>query len=109
MTPSPIVPTPPATTLSYEQSAALMQDFTFQGRVKVACLAYAQTITLEPTGSTAHNTRMRWAQSVYQNPMQVAQQITPPVVLNPNVQQNGSDITDDNLQGVVQVVVDNLM
>jgi len=112
MTPSPndpIVPIPPATTLSYQQSNYLMSNLNFQGRVKVSCLMYAQTIALEPTSTPAHNTRLRWANSVYQNPMQVATQITPPVVTNPNVQQEGSAISDEGLQAVVQVEVDSLM
>jgi hypothetical protein len=70
---------------------------------------YAQTITLEPTTTPAHNTRLRWAASVYQSPMQVSQSLTPPVVTNPNVQQEGSAITDAGLQTVVQVEVDALM
>lgn len=101
-----IVPTPPAETLDYDQSYALMSDAGFRGRVQVACLDFAQSITLEPTDSPAHNTRLKWAQSVYQSPPMVAAQVTPPVVMNPNVQQAGSAVTDDALQAAVQAVVD---
>lgn len=100
-----IVPIPPAETLSYNQSYQLMNDMGFRGRVQVACLAYAQSIILEPTDAPAHNTRLRWAQTVYQNPSAVAGNITPPVVMNPNVQLAGSDISDDGLLAVVQAVV----
>lgn len=105
----PIVPIPPATTLSYNQSYALMSDGNFRGRVQVACLAFAQAITLEGPDYPAHNTRLRWANSVFVNPSGVASQITPPTVMNPNVQQGGSAISDDDLQAAVQAVVNELM
>lgn len=108
-TTDPIVPIPPATVLDYDQSYALMSDGNFRGRVQVACLSYAQYITLEPSGAPAHNTRMRWAQSVFQNPPMVASQVTPPTVMNPNVQEAGSDVTDASLQAAVQAVVDAAM
>lgn len=108
-TADPIVPIPPATTLDYNQSYALMNNFDFRGRVQVACLSYAQYITLEPSNAPAHNTRLRWANSVFQNPNQVANQTTPPVVMNPNVQQAGSAVTDESLQAAVQAVVDEFM
>lgn len=110
MTPVPqeaavIVPIPPATTLDYTQSYALMNDSDFRGRVQVGCLAYAQTILLQPPTAPAHNTLLRWAQSVFAGPSVVAMQITPAVVLNPNVQQAGSDISDDDLQAAIQATV----
>lgn len=104
-----IVPIPPATTLDYTQSYALMNDLDFRGRVQVACLSYAQYITLEPSNAPAHNTRLRWANNVFQNPTMVASQTTPPVVMNPNVQQDGSAVTDASLQAAVQAVVDEFM
>lgn len=110
MTPTPrepavIVPIPPATTLNYTQSFTLMNDPDFIGRVQVACLAYAQTILLEPANAPAHNTLLRWATTVFAGPNVVAMQVTPAVTLNPNVQQAGSAITDDDLQAAVQAVV----
>ena len=104
-----IVPTPPATTLTHDQSAQLMNDATFRGRVKVSCLGYAQYISLEATNTPAHNSRFKWAQTVFANPDLVAGQITPPTVLNPNVQQAGSVITDADLDAAVQAVVDAVM
>lgn len=92
--------------LTYEESAALMADPVFQGRVKVACLSYAQYINYEDPASPGHNARFRWAQNMYNNPVFVAGQITPPTVMNPNVQEAGAAVTDQNLQAAVQAVVD---
>lgn len=102
--PAIIVPEPGAY-LTFDQSFALMNDANFRGRVQVACLNFAQQITGEGPGAAAHNTRLRWAQGVYQNPAQVAAQTTPPVVMNVNVQQAGSAIEDLALQAAVQYVV----
>lgn len=104
-TQAPIVPEPGGT-LTYEQSFALMNDSDFRGRVQVSCLSYAQVIIGEGPTAPAHNTRLRWANTVYQNPMQVAAQTTPPTVMNVNVQQAGSAISDQALQAAVQYVVD---
>lgn len=104
-----IVPIPPAGTLNYDQSFALMSDADFRGRVQVACLAYAQAITLQDPNTPAHNTLLKWANSVYQSPPMVATQITPPTVMNPNVQIAGSEIDDNNLQAAVQAVVNQIL
>lgn len=110
MTPAPpIVPIEPATILTYDQSAQLMQDSTFRGRVKVACLSYAQYISLEPTNVPAHNSRFKWAQRCVQAPDAIAAETVPPTVMNPNVQQAGSAVTDPDLQAAVQTVVDAIM
>lgn len=111
MTPSPdpIVPIPPATTLSYEQSNTLMQDFTFRGRVKVGCLHFADYIVDEPANVPAHNTRLKWAQSCFQNPDMIAAQIQPAVVMDGEVQQTGSVITDNALQTTVETVVNKML
>jgi hypothetical protein len=108
-TTDPIVPVPPATTLSYDQSASLMQDSGFRGRVKVACLSYAQYISLEATSTAAHNSRYRWATRCFQAPDQVGNEVVSPVVMNPNVAQAGSEVTDADLQAAVQAVVDAIM
>lgn len=105
----PIVPIPPAQTLTYDQSFTLMNDSDFRGRVQVACLTYAQVIISEGPTTAAHNTRLRWAQTVYQNPMQVAAQTTPPTVMNVNVQLAGSAIDDPSLQAAVQYVVNSTL
>lgn len=95
--------------MTYEESAALMSDFTFRGRVKVAVLKYAQSIMIEETTVPAHNTRERWALTAMQNPDGVATQIQPPTVMDPAVQQDGAAVTDAALQASVQAVVDKMM
>lgn len=101
-----ITPIPPATTLSLDQSAQLMKDFTFLGRVKSAALTYAQYLSLQPANSGA---KVRWMQQTMNQPDQMAQQLVSPVVLNPNVQQAGSTIDDPGLQAAVQSVADVMM
>ena len=104
-----ITPTPPATTLSYDQSAQLMTDLTFKGRVKTACLRYADSIMDEASTVTAHNTRMRWAANCFQNPDMVAGQIQPLTVQDPAVQAAGSGITDNALQAAVEGAINKMM
>jgi hypothetical protein len=104
-----IVPTPPDTALSYDQSAQLMTDMTFRGRVKVACLKYADSILNEASNMPAHNTRMKWAASCYVNPDMVAGQVQAPTVMDPAVQSAGSGIDDTSLQAAVEGVINQLM
>jgi hypothetical protein len=95
--------------LTYDESAALMTDQAFRGRVKVACLKYADSIMNEPTTTPAHNTRLRWATQCDQNPDGVATQIQPPTVMDAAVQDAGATITDTALQGSVEAVVNKLL
>ncbi|HZF24038.1 MAG TPA: hypothetical protein VE030_11310 [Burkholderiales bacterium] len=95
--------------LTYDQSNTLMQDAAFRGRVKVACLKYADSILNEAPTVPAHNTRYRWAQQCDQQPDQTALTITPPTVMDPAVQQDGSNITDTALQGSVETVINKLL
>jgi hypothetical protein len=104
-TPREIVPTPPATELSYDQSAQLTTDYTFRGRVKVACLKFATSIQDEASTVPAHTSRLRWAQNCYVQPDQVAGQVQNPTVLDPAVQSAGSGIDDAALQAAVEGVV----
>ncbi|HEY1242227.1 MAG TPA: hypothetical protein VGF16_16800 [Bryobacteraceae bacterium] len=92
--------------LTYDDSAQLMNDAQFRGRVKVAALTYAQYIALQPATSGA---RIRWAQQVMQQPDAMATVLTPPTVMNPNVQAAGAAITDPDLQSAVQAVADVMM
>lgn len=91
--------------MTYTESAALMNDMDFRGRVKVACLKFATAIMDESGEVPAHNTRMRWAQACYLSPDQTASQVTPPTVMDSAVQTDGADISDDALQGSVEAVV----
>jgi hypothetical protein len=95
--------------MTYEESAALMVDPEFRGRVKVACLKYADSIIGEPTGTPAHNTRLKWAQFCVQQPDQTAMQVQPPTVMDAEVQADGADITDVALQASVEVTVNKMM
>lgn len=95
--------------MTYEESAALMNDTAFRGRIKVCCLKYADSIIGEPTGSAAHNTRLRWAVQTMQAPEMTATQIQPPTVMDANVQFYGPEITDEALQSSVEAVVNKLM
>jgi hypothetical protein len=95
--------------MTYDESALLMTNLEFRGRVKVASLKYADSITLEANTVPAHNTRLRWAQQCFTQPDMVAGQIQPPVVMDPAVQLAGSDITDAALQGAVEGVVNKML
>jgi hypothetical protein len=95
--------------MTYEESAALMMDSTFRGRVKVSCLKYADSITNEANNVPAHGTRMRWAVNTMQQPDLVASNLTPPVTMDGAVQAAGAEITDDALQGSVEAVINKLM
>jgi len=91
--------------MTYEESAALMQDIVFRGRVKVAVLKYADSIMIEAASVPGHTSRLRWAQSAFQAPDQVAGQTQPPVIMDPAVQTAGAAITDLALQGAVEGVI----
>jgi hypothetical protein len=95
--------------MTYQESAALMVDQEFRGRVKVSALKYADSIMNEPETTAAHNTRLRWASNTMQQPDFVAASLQPPVVMDSAVQTAGSDITDVALQGSVEAVVNKLM
>jgi hypothetical protein len=95
--------------LTYETSAALMNDPAFRGRVKVACLKYAQFIMDEAPSVAAHSTRIKWAQQTMQSPDQAAAVTTPPTVMDTAVQAAGAAITDTALQSSVEVTVNKML
>jgi hypothetical protein len=88
--------------LSYDESSSLMTDMAFRGRVKVAVLRFAAYIADEGPGTPAHNTRLRWANTAFQNPDAIAMQAQPITVMDPSVQDQGAAIPDDQLQGAVE-------
>jgi hypothetical protein len=104
-----IVPTPPATTLTYDQSSQLMADMTFRGRVKVSVLTFANRIFAESATTPSHNSRYRWALKTYQQPDIVAAEAQQPTVMHANVQAAGSEVSDKDLQTAVEAVVGELM
>jgi len=95
--------------MTYSESAALTTDPDFRGRVKIACLKFADSIMIEASSTPAHNTRVRWAVGAMQVPDQVASQIQPPTVMDPAVQQDGAAVTDIALQAAVEGVVQKLL
>ena len=91
--------------MTYEESAALMVDPAFRGRVKVAGLKYATYIQGEVPNTAGHSSRYRWAQQMALTPDQVAAQIQPMVVMDGQVQTDGAAIGDPQLQTAVEAVV----
>ena len=94
---------------SYTESAALMNDPAFKGRVKVACLTYADYISGEAANVPAHTSRMRWAGMTMQNPDMAAANVTPTAVMDPAVQAAGGEIDDAGLQGAVENAVNKML
>ena len=95
--------------MTYEESALLMNDVTFRGRIKVAVLNYAVYIMNEAVSTPAHNSRYKWAQTCMQQPDMTAQQVQPSVVIDPAVQSAGAAIDDVALQVAVEGVVNKLI
>jgi hypothetical protein len=95
--------------MTYTESAALMTDADFRGRVKVSCLKFAQSIMDELGSIPAHNTQMRWATQCFQQPDIVAGQTQPPTVMDPGVQSAGAAIDDAGLQGAVEATINKMM
>ena len=95
--------------LTYTQSADLMNDPEFRGRIKVACLTFANYIFGEAVNVPAHNTRLKWAQQTLLMPDSVTGQVAPTVVMDPAVQQDGAEITDAALQSAVENAVNKLL
>jgi len=86
-----------------------MVDMNFRGRVKVAAMQFATAIMNEEPTIVAHNARLRWAQTMYQQPDAVASQLQTPTVMDPAVQSAGAQIEDAALQGAVEAVVNKLI
>jgi len=95
--------------MTYLESAALTADPEFRSRVKIAVLKYSDSILIEASSVPAHNTRVKWAQNAMQQPDMVANQIQPPTVMDPAVQQDGAAVSDASLQGAVEAVVNKLL
>jgi hypothetical protein len=95
--------------LTYEDSATLMNDATFRNRVKVACLNFATYITGEAPNVPAHSTRMKWAQQTLVSPEGAVATVTPTVVMDPAVQQDGAAITDAVLQSATENAINKLI
>ena len=95
--------------MTYEESAALMNDTAFRGRVKVACLKYSTYIMDEAANVPAHSTRIKWAQATMTNPDAAAAMVTPTCVMDGAVQQDGAAITDAALQSAVENSINKML
>ena len=91
--------------MTYEESAALMTDLVFRGRIKVSVVKYASSIASEDVSVQHHHARARWAASAKQQPDGVAGQVQPGVVMDPAIQAAGAEIEDVALQGAVEAEV----
>jgi hypothetical protein len=95
--------------MTYTESAALMIDMDFKGRIKVAALKFADSIFIEASSTAAHSSRLRWATNTFTQPDMAAGQLQPPTVMDPAVQTSGSEITDAGLQAAVEGVVNKML
>ena len=94
--------------MTYEESANLMTDLVFRGRIKVAMLKYVTYVFAEPPESAGHAARYRWSQAAAQQPDMQAASLQPLVVMDGQVQADGADITDAALQTSVEVVINKI-
>ena len=95
--------------LTYEESAKLMNDPIFKGRVKVACLKFSNYIMEEPGTTSAHGARSRWATGCINQPDATANTVTPPTVMDTAIQSAGSAVDDATLQSAVEKVINSLI
>lgn len=101
--------------LTYEQSAELMNNLIFRGRVKVACLKYADYIWGEAANTPGHSSRIKWAQQTFQMPDASAGQVTPTVVMDGAVQEadldpeGDSTIDDAGLQSATENAINKML
>jgi hypothetical protein len=94
--------------MTYDESALLMTNLQFRGRIRVAVLKYADYIMGESPAEAAHFTRVRWAQAAFQNPDNAALQVQPATVMDANVQEHGPEISDAALQSAVETTLNRL-
>jgi hypothetical protein len=95
--------------ITYDESAQLMNDVSFRGRVKVACLKFATYIQAEPDTTPAHPTRLRWAQNTALAPDGIAAQVAPSVVMDDKVQTQGASISDADLQTATETAINKIL
>ena len=92
--------------LSFAESASLMVDPQFRGRIKVACLAYASRIL---AGQGATPPLPSWSIQAYNSPDQIAQNVQPATVMEPGVQSIGGTIDDGGLAFSVENAVQKMV
>jgi hypothetical protein len=86
-----------------------MNDAVFRGRVKCACLKFADYVLGEAPNVPAHNSRQKWASNTVIAPDVSANLVTPTVVMDAAVQDAGAGITDAALQGVVETAINKML
>jgi hypothetical protein len=91
--------------LDSTQSAALMRDTVFQGRIKFFATKYADFVSLEAPTTERHTAAIRWVQRMYAQPDLVAGELQPLVVADPAVQAAGAEITDAALGPAVEAAI----
>jgi hypothetical protein len=82
-----------------------MSDMTFRGRIKVACLKYADSISISSVAVSSHTASVKWAFRCFQMPDTVAGEVQSPTVMDDKVQAAGSAVTDPDLQSAVEATV----
>src|SRR5262245_26514055 len=101
--------------MTYDESAALMVETKFRGRIKVSCMKYANYIQGEDPNTQGHSARYRWANETVKLPDQMAIGLQPAVVMDPAVQAAGVDangqslIADAALQSAVEGVINKIV
>lgn len=93
--------------MTYEESAQLITDMQFRGRVKVAVLTMASRILGAGGGNST--SAFRWATQAFQNADQVAAAVQGPAVMEPGVQSLGASIDDGGLQFAVDNAVNKML
>lgn len=90
--------------MSQTDTANLINDPIFRGRVKVAALQYAQYLQLQPSLNAS---KANWIQRTMTQPDQIAQTLVAAVVISPNVQNaGGSSVSDPDLLAATQYAAD---
>jgi hypothetical protein len=95
--------------MTYEESAQLMTDAIFRGRIKVSALKYADSVMITNAPVSTHSSLVKWAGRCFQAPDTVAMELQPPTVMDPAVQSAGSAIDDVALQAAVEGVVNKML
>ena len=93
--------------MDYAESAKLMNDQNFRGKVKVAILKYAESLLSAPAAipKIGGNAILRWASESFSNPDMAASKVVPAIVMDAAAQNQGESIPDEALQGAVEAVV----
>lgn len=92
--------------MTNEESANLINDPVFRGRVKVSLLKYSDNILANPAGRAF--SVLQWANRTLQQPDQTAMTVVGATVIDAAVQSAGKDVADDALQRAVETQVNKM-